>query len=196
MSTRRLWIIFSVFTTCLSFPSNERLSRGRDGCAVGGAVGTAACEGSAPRSAARRAWALISSTGRRMSARRLRIIFSVVTVSVSSTRAARLRRRKDGGAVGGAVGTAPRAGLCEEAEAAGAAGTRVSTSLMLPGVVCGRGFCKLTLSRRGEAANDMSRGPNTKLPRRANWSRCKAAIHAFLRKPSIPVSECELRRVA
>ena len=122
-----------------------------------------------------------------MSTKRLWIILrSVLTASTSSM--------SDGS--GGAVGTAPRAGLCEEAEAAGAAGTRVSTSLMLPGVVCGRGFCKLTLSRRGEAANDMSRGPNTKLPRRANWSRCKAAIHAFLRKPSIPVSECELRRVA
>ena len=106
MSTRRLWIIFSVFTTCLSFPSNECLSRGRDGCAVGGAVGTAACEGSAPRSAARRAWALISSTGRRMSARRLRIIFSVGTVSVSSTRAARLRP----GAVRMAVRSAVQSG--------------------------------------------------------------------------------------
>ena len=61
---------------------------------------------SALRSAVRRTWALISATGRRMSTRRLWIIFSVFTVSLSSMSAERLRRGRDGGAIGGAVGTA------------------------------------------------------------------------------------------
>jgi hypothetical protein len=61
-----------------------------------------------------------------MSTKRLWIIPSVLTTSTSSM--------SDGS--GGAVGTAPRAGLCEEAEAAGAAVTRVSSGCGIEDTVC------------------------------------------------------------